>query len=51
MCSSDLWSNTVFHPENGVMTMDDWLDVYERHVREHIEQMRANYANWTEVSQ
>ncbi|HKZ87254.1 MAG TPA: DinB family protein [Anaerolineae bacterium] len=46
-----VWSNTVFHPENGVMTMDDWLDVYERHVREHIEQMRANYANWTEVSQ
>ena len=41
-----VWSNTVLHPENGVMTMDDWLDVYERHVREHVGQMRANYADW-----
>jgi len=46
-----VWSNTVFHPENGVMTMDDWLDVYERHVREHVEQMQANHAFWTKVSQ
>jgi hypothetical protein len=46
-----VWSNTVFHPENGVMAMDDWLDVYERHVREHVEQMQANYAVWIGVSQ
>ena len=46
-----VWSNTVLHPENGVMTMDDWLDVYERHVGEHIEQMQANYADWIEVAQ
>ena len=42
------WSNTVYHPENGSMTLDDWLDVYERHVREHVEQMQANYAAWLE---
>ncbi len=42
------WSNTVYHPENGSMTLDDWLDVYERHVREHIDQMQANYAAWME---
>jgi len=45
-----VWSNTVLHPENGVMTMDDWLDVYERHVGEHIEQMQANYADWIKIS-
>jgi hypothetical protein len=28
------------------MTMDDWLDVYARHIPEHIEQMQANYADW-----
>lgn len=28
------------------MTMDDWLDTYERHISEHIEQMRANYEDW-----
>ena len=38
-----IWSNTVHHTENGVMTMDDWLDTYERHIPEHIEQMQANY--------
>jgi hypothetical protein len=34
------WSNTVYHPENGTMTLDDWLDIYARHVSEHVEQMR-----------
>ena len=43
-----VWSNTVDHPENGTMTMDDWLDVYERHVREHVAQMQSVYAAWLE---
>ncbi len=34
------WSNTVVHSENGVMSMDDWLDTYERHIPDHIEQMQ-----------
>ena len=28
-----VWSQTMEHPENGTMTLDDWLDVYERHIR------------------
>jgi hypothetical protein len=40
------WANTVYHPENGLMTMDDWLNVYERHVLDHVEQMQANYNDW-----
>jgi hypothetical protein len=28
------------------MTMDDWLDTYERHIPEHIEQMQAVYEDW-----
>jgi len=40
------WSNTAYHPENGTMSLDDWLDVYERHVREHIAQMQSNYEAW-----
>lgn len=43
-----VWANTVYHPENGTMTMDDWLDVYERHIPEHIAQMRLNYEAWKE---
>lgn len=39
-------SNTIYHTENGAMTRDDWLDTYERHIPEHIEQMRANCDDW-----
>ncbi|MGE5264287.1 MAG: DinB family protein, partial [Acidobacteriota bacterium] len=42
-----VWSNTVNHTEMGVITMDDWLDTYERHIPEHVEQIQANYADWT----
>lgn len=41
-----VWANTIDHPENGTMTMEDWLDVYERHIPEHIAQMRADHADW-----
>ncbi len=41
-----VWSNTILHNENGVMTMDDWLDVYERHIPDHIAQMQANFIDW-----
>ncbi|GAB4440917.1 MAG: hypothetical protein Kow0031_22860 [Anaerolineae bacterium] len=41
-----VWSNTVNHTENGVMTMDDWLDTYERHIPDHIVQMQAVYDDW-----
>ncbi len=43
------WANTVYHPENGTMTLDDWLDVYERHVRDHVEQMRLIYEHWRQT--
>jgi hypothetical protein len=41
-----VWSNTIQHPENGSMTMDDWLDVYEDHIPAHIRQMQANFEDW-----
>ncbi len=41
-----VWSHTVEHTESGVMRMDDWLDTYERHIPDHIQQMQANYDAW-----
>jgi hypothetical protein len=32
------------------MTLDDWLDVYENHVREHVEQMRRIHAHWEQTT-
>ncbi len=40
------WSHTVYHPENGKMTLADWLRIYERHIPEHVAQMRASYEAW-----
>jgi hypothetical protein len=42
----DAWASTVFHPENGVMTLDDWLVIYERHIPEHVAQMQEVYEEW-----
>ncbi len=42
----EVWANTVVHSENGRMSFDDWLVTYERHVPEHIAQMRAVYQTW-----
>jgi hypothetical protein len=41
-----VWSNTVEHPENGTMTLDDWLTIYEDHIPSHVEQMRRVYEEW-----
>ncbi len=41
-----LWSHTTYHPENGTMTLDDWLGVYARHIPDHIEQMDRIYEEW-----
>lgn len=43
-----VWSNTMEHAEHGTMSLADWLDVYEHHIPQHIEQMRAVYAAWVE---
>ncbi len=40
------WGRTVNHPENGVMTFDQWLKIYEDHVPLHISQMQKNYDIW-----
>lgn len=43
-----VWANSIYHPENGVMTMDDWLEVYARHIPDHIAQMDRVYRAWQE---
>lgn len=41
-----VWQHQAYHPELGTITMDDWLDTYERHIPEHIAQMEAVYHDW-----
>ena len=40
------WSNTINHPEGGIMTLDDWLNIYVNHIVDHIQQMQATYDAW-----
>jgi hypothetical protein len=42
----ETWSNTILHPENGPMTMDDWLATYARHVPDHLDQMERVHQAW-----
>jgi hypothetical protein len=43
---AEVWAHTIHHSENGRMTMDDWLDVYEGHIPDHVEQMNGIYEIW-----
>jgi hypothetical protein len=42
----EVWANTVHHTESGPMTLDQWLDIYDRHVPDHVAQMQAVYEDW-----
>jgi hypothetical protein len=41
-----VWTNTCHHPENGDMSLDDWLAVYEAHIPEHLQFMQENCDAW-----
>ena len=43
----EVWSNTALHSEDGEISFDQWLDIYERHVPEHIRYVQENYDAWT----
>ncbi|MBT3389428.1 MAG: hypothetical protein HN413_03375 [Chloroflexi bacterium] len=42
----EVWAHENYHPENGMMTMDDWLDTYESHVNDHTAQMEEIFSQW-----
>jgi hypothetical protein len=42
----EVWNNYMIHPDDGKVTLDDWLNNYENHVRIHLNQMQKNYDLW-----
>ena len=42
----EIWNHKIYHPENGEMTMGDWLSTYSDHIPIHINQMKRNFADW-----
>jgi len=41
-----VWSHTVGPSTGDGMNLEQWLEVQERHIPHHIEQMRLNYEGW-----
>jgi hypothetical protein len=42
----EVWEHTAAHPRNGEISLDDWIEIQERHIPHHIDQMRGNYEAW-----
>ncbi|MGA7625886.1 MAG: DinB family protein [Candidatus Acidiferrales bacterium] len=41
-----VWEFQVAHPKNGEINLDRWIEIQERHIPHHIDQMRQNYDQW-----
>ena len=42
------WAHSAYHPENGIISLDDWLNTYARHVKDHVAQMDWVKKQWEE---
>ena len=41
-----VWDCTMSHPRDAQVSLDRWVEIQERHIPHHIEQMRDNYDGW-----
>jgi uncharacterized damage-inducible protein DinB len=45
------WRSTGLHPEHGEYSLETWLEIYTRHVPDHIAQMQQVYDTWLEMGE
>lgn len=45
------WASAGQHPEHGEYSLETWLDIYTRHVPDHIEQMQRVYDTWLQAGE
>jgi hypothetical protein len=41
-----VWEHTVNHPTDGRLSLAGWMEIQERHIPHHIDQMKQNYDAW-----
>lgn len=41
-----VWLNTVEHPRDGRITLEQWVQLQERHIPHHLDQMKSNHELW-----
>jgi hypothetical protein len=46
MLPKPVWEHTLEHPRHGRMNLTQWLEIQERHIPHHVEQMKKNYEKW-----
>ncbi len=42
----EVWEQPIAHPRDGAISLDRWVDLQERHIPHHIDQIRQNYEQW-----
>jgi hypothetical protein len=41
-----VWQQTLEHPRHGCLSLAQWVEIQERHIPHHVEQMKKNYEKW-----
>jgi hypothetical protein len=41
------WTQSVQHPDRGEVTLERWLEIYDNHLKVHLNQMEKAYAAWS----
>jgi hypothetical protein len=42
-----VWENSVEHSEDGRLSLAQWIEIQERHIPHHIDQMKRNYDTYS----
>jgi hypothetical protein len=45
-----LWHTAFDHSRHGKINMETWLEIQERHIPDHLDQMKENYRGWLKLN-
>jgi hypothetical protein len=45
-----VWEHTAGHPTEGCLSLSQWIEMQERHIPHHIDQMKQNHEKWLETN-
>jgi hypothetical protein len=40
------WQQTLEHPKHGRLSLEQWVEIQERHISHHVGLMKKNYEKW-----
>ncbi len=45
-----LWHTAFDHSRHGKINMETWLEIQERHIPDHLDQMKEHYRGWLKLN-